>query len=74
MRLYVSKGEPRVEVWDEVSTVDLSWEQWELAVNAASVGFAHWALTHSLEYSAWLERVGRTNSRHPTRSRWPWRR
>lgn len=71
-RVYWSAGDVRVEATDGTSVIDVAWTEWELMTNAAGVAFTHWVLTHPLEYAAWMDRIGRHNSRRPARRRWPW--
>jgi hypothetical protein len=74
VRFYAFKGEPRVELTDGVSSIDLSWVDWESIIHASSLEFTHWALTHSSEYKVWLSLQGRLNGSEPAIRRWRWRR
>lgn len=74
MRFYVSKGEPRVEVTDGVSTIDVGWDVWEGLVQPASLLFTRWALGRPLEYRQWLEYVSRGTPLKNGRRRPWWRR
>jgi len=66
---YTSRGEPRVEATDGVSTIDVAWSVWEELVSVAGQEFTLWAIRHPDEWRRWRDRLGRRDGA-PRRRRW----